>query len=62
MNYKFIIEGREETNISKSAKEWFYEIVLNGEPGPFTCVAVDNKTNAILLVKPNDSPQLELFK
>lgn len=61
MNIKLIIQGREETNISEAAKKWFYEKVLSGKPGPFTCVTVDNNTKAILLVKPNDSPQQELF-
>jgi len=61
MSIKFIAYGREENNISKAAKKWFYEKALNGEPGPFTCATCDNSTKAILLVKPNDSHQQELF-
>lgn len=61
MNIKLIIQGREETNISEDAKSWFYEKVLNGQPGPFTCEAIGNKTNGILLVKPKNDNQMELF-
>ena len=50
MNTKLIIHGVEERNISEDAKKWFYEKVLNGSSGPFTCVTVDNNTKAILLL------------
>ena len=61
MNYQLIIGNKEQTNISQDAKKWFYEKVLKGKPGPFTCVTVDNKTRAILLIKPNHGQQMELF-
>ena len=58
---QFIVDHQEETNISNKAKEWFYNTVLNGKSGPFTCETINGKTQAIVLtVKLTE--QKELFK
>jgi hypothetical protein len=59
---KLIIHGIEQKNISQDALKWFYNRVLNGDPGPFECVVADKKNNAILLNEGTDMfYQLELL-
>ncbi len=47
---QLIVNGKELTNISKQAKEWFYNLVLNGEDGPFS---VNEEKKQIILVSPS---------
>ena len=57
---QFIVGHKEETEISEAAKEWFYNLVLNGKSGPFTCQTFNGETKAIVLtVKLTE--QQELF-
>ena len=55
---QFITYGKEETNISEEAKEWFYNLVLNGDKGPFTCETFNDQTKAIILSNGDDQPGL----
>ncbi len=55
---QFIVYGKEETNLSEAAKEWFYQLVLNGEKGPFTCQTFNQDTKAIILNAEDQQPSL----
>ena len=57
---KLIIEGKELTDVSQAALEWFYNQVLNGKEGPFTWKTVNGETRAILLTV-KLTKQIELF-
>lgn len=57
---QLIIEGKELTNISESAKEWFLDQVMNGVEGPFTCQTYNGETHAIIL-RIKEQQQFELF-
>ena len=46
---QLIVDRQELTNISKEAKEWFYDLVLNGEDGPFTCETFNDESKVITL-------------
>jgi len=46
---QFIVDRQEETEISEEAKEWFYDLVLNGDRGPFTCQAFNDQSKVISL-------------
>lgn len=48
MNIKLIVKGKELTDISEDAKQWFYEGILNGNDGPFV---VNKSKGEIVLVK-----------
>lgn len=58
---QFIVEGRELTNISQEAKEWFFTTVRNGKAGQFTCRTMSRQTKAIILTT-KLTEQIELFK
>ena len=57
---QLIVEGKELTDISEKAKEWFLDVILNGEEGPFTCQTFDGETKAIIL-RMDDDKQMSLF-
>lgn len=57
---KFIVEGKEETNISEAAKQWFYNNVLSGKSGPFTCKTINGENSIVLTVKLTE--QVEMFE
>ncbi len=54
---QLIVEGKELTNISEPAKEWFYNQVLNGKDGPFTV----NKERKEIILTVKLTEQFELF-
>jgi hypothetical protein len=62
VDIKLIVKGKELSNISEAAKKWFYESILNGNSGAFTCAKIGSKTNGILLIEPKNPNQKELFK
>jgi heptaprenylglyceryl phosphate synthase len=57
---QLIVDGRELTNISEAAKEYFYSLVLNSKEGPFVCQTLNSTTKAIVLLD-KEQPQTELF-
>lgn len=63
MSVKFLIKGKPETNISEAAKEWFYEKIKNGKPGPFF-IDADYSKKIIRLnkyIEPDSFKQQGLF-
>jgi len=54
---QLIVEGKELTNISEAAKEWFYNSILNGKDGPFTV----NKEKKEIILTVRLTEQIELF-
>ena len=54
---QFIVDRQEETEISEEAKEWFYNLVLNGDKGPFTCQTFNDELKAIVLSIAEDQQQ-----
>lgn len=46
---QFIVDRQEETKISEEAKDWFYDLVINGDKGPFTCQTFNDESKAIVL-------------
>jgi len=57
---QLIVEGKELTNISEEAKEWFLKSIMEGKEGPFTWKSVNGEIKAIILtVKLTE--QLEMF-
>jgi len=60
MSIQFITYNKEETNISEVAKKYFYNLVLNGKPGPFVCEEFNSQRKAIVLVR-KETKQKRLF-
>jgi len=60
VNIQFITYDKEETNISEEAKKWFYNLVLNGKPGPFVCEKFNSERKSIVLVR-KETKQKRLF-
>ena len=46
---QLIVDRQELTNISEEAKEYFYDLVLNGDRGPFTCETFNDESKVITL-------------
>jgi hypothetical protein len=57
---QLIVYGQEEKQVSSEAKEWFYNLVSNGDKGPFVCESFNDKSKTITLPIAEDQ-QIGLF-
>ena len=57
---QFIVDKEELKEISEEAKVWFYNLVKNGDSGPFTCQAFNDESKTINLSIAEDQ-QIGLF-
>lgn len=57
---QLIVDKEELTEISEEAKAWFYDLVLNGDKGPFTCQTFNDESKTIKLSIAEDQ-QIGLF-
>ena len=57
---QLIVDNEELTEISEEAKAWFYELVKQGDKGPFTCQTFNDQSKTIKLSIVEDH-QIGLF-